>query len=131
MPSRILVVDDDPQFLHALSALLNDAGYECLHAMDGASAVRTLESHHREIDLLIVDLALPKLSGFEVIGAITRRKTTAIRIIATSAMFREPYMEIAKHIGADETMRKPDQGQPIPAAEWLEMVHRLLNGPPA
>jgi DNA-binding response OmpR family regulator len=127
MSRRILVVDDDALFLHSLSTLLNEAGYECVCALDGASALRTLDSQYREIGLLIVDLALPKLSGFEVIGAITRRKPSPIRIIATSAMLRDPYMEIARHIGADETIRKPEPGQPIPAAEWLGAVGRLLG----
>jgi two-component system, cell cycle sensor histidine kinase and response regulator CckA len=125
MSKRILVVDDDVRFVHSLSSVLNDAGYDCLFALDGEAAIRTLEGRHEEIDLLIVDLGLPKISGFEVIGAVTRRRTPTLKIIATSALFRDRYMEIARHIGAHETLRKPEAGAPLEG--WLTTIRQLLE----
>ncbi len=119
----VLVIDDDPKFRESLTGLLKQFGYHALEAANGREAVDTIERLRTGIDLMIVDLALPEISGVELIGAVTRRKTT-IKIIATSAVFDEAYLEMVKGVGADETIRKAAIRQP---EKWLEIVRRLLG----
>ena len=119
----VLVIDDDPKFREGLTGLLKQFGYHALEAANGREAVDTIERLRTGIDLMIVDLALPEISGVELIGAVTRRKTT-IKIIATSAVFDEAYLEMVKGVGADETIRKAAIRQP---EKWLEIVRRLLG----
>src|SRR5258708_3333618 len=119
----VLVIDDDAKFRETLTGLLRQFGYHALEAANGREAVDTLERLRTAIDLMIVDLALPEISGVDIIGAVTRRKTT-ITIIATSAVFDEAYLEMVKGVGADETIRKAAIRQP---EKGLEVVRRLLG----
>ena len=68
----VLVVDDDGMFVSNVSEVLAEGGFRVLRAADGAEALRILEREHTSIDAVIVDLNLPQVSGFEVIGALTR-----------------------------------------------------------
>jgi len=124
--TTILVVDDDPGFMNAAEHMLVTAGYRVLRAATGKQAVEVLEKQHGEIDLTIVDLALPDINGFELIGAISRR-TNQIRVIATSRVFKDPYLEMAGTLGAHASIRKSPEGKPLPESEWLATVHRLIG----
>jgi CheY-like chemotaxis protein len=81
-----------------------------------------------------VDLVLPGHSGFEIMGALNRRPTP-IKIIATTALLKDSYLEIAKHFGAHAVLKKHEPGTAFPAQEWLHVVRSLLaadsrtNGP--
>ncbi len=129
VPKAILIVDDDPDFRSSLAFVLAEAGYACLEAADGEAALRLLETRHREIALALVDLCIPKVSGFEVIGAITRREPAPIRVVAMSATFRDEYMEMAKYMGAAAALRKPPAGERFPAHDLLITVRRVLGEP--
>jgi putative two-component system response regulator len=124
--NTVLVVDDDPRFLNAAERMLVAAGYRVLRAASGKQAFDLLEKKHSEIDLTIVDLALPDINGFELIGAISRR-TTQIRVIATSCVFKDPYLEMAGSLGAHASIRKSPEGRPLPESEWLATVQRLIG----
>ena len=119
----VLVIDDDAGFRETLTGVLKQSGYHALEAANGLEALATIERLRTEIDLMIVDLALPEISGLEIIGAVTRGETT-IKIIATSGVFDEAYIEMMKSAGADESFRKEAVGQP---EKWLEIVRRLLG----
>jgi CheY-like chemotaxis protein len=124
--STILVVDDDPGFFEEVEKMLSSAGYRVLHAADGNQALRTLERQHDEIDLTIIDLALPGLNGFELIGAIARRPNP-VKVIATTSVYKDQHLEVAATLGAHAAIRKPAQGQPLPQMQWLATVRRLLG----
>ena len=125
MGQVILCVDDNVEFLRQVCELLEGDGYTTLQAHDGVEALAILDKRHDEIGLLIIDLALPELSGFEVMGAITRRPAP-FPILAVSAVFRGPYLDMTRYMGADEAIRKPESGDPLPREEWLGTVRRLL-----
>jgi CheY-like chemotaxis protein len=127
MPT-ILVVDDDPKFLNAAEHMLAAAGYIVLSASDGNQAVDLLEKRHNEIDLTMVDLALPGINGFEIIGAISRRPNP-IKIIATTSVYKDLHFEMAGTLGAHAALRKPAPGNPIPERDWLATVRRLIGEP--
>lgn len=122
----ILVIDDDPVFVRAAESMLAEAGYRAVHATDGKEAARLLDKMNREIDLAIVDLALPNLNGFELIGAITRRPN-AMKIIATSGVFGDLQLETATTLGAHAAIRKPPVITSLPRNEWLGTIQKLIG----
>ena len=124
--ANVLVVDDDPAFLNAAEQMLRTAGYNVLRAMDGREAVQVLENRHHDINLVIVDLLLPDINGFEIIGAISRRPNS-IKIIATTGVYKELHLEVAGTLGAHAIIRKPPNGRPLPEVEWLGTVQRLIG----
>lgn len=124
--ATVLIVDDDPKFLNAAEHMLVKAGYRVFRAADGKRAVDLLEKQHSEIEVAIVDLALPDINGFELIGAISRR-ANQIRVIATSCVFKDPYLEMAGTLGAHAAIRKSPEGMPLPESQWLETVRRLIG----
>jgi CheY-like chemotaxis protein len=126
--STVLVIDDDIDFLDALQQMLAAPGYGVLRAQDGVSAIRLLEEHRELIDLAIVDLALPGINGFEIIGAVSRRPNS-IKLIATTAVYKDSQLEVAGALGAHAVIRKPRPGSPLPAAEWLDTVQKLIGSP--
>jgi CheY-like chemotaxis protein len=122
----ILIVDDDPRFIGLIQGVVAERGYNVVAAADGFAGLAALDRLREQVDLLIVDLALPELSGFEVIGAVARR-TSTIKVLATTGLLRDSYLEIAGYLGAHETKRKPDPGDEFPRSEWLQTIDRLLG----
>jgi CheY-like chemotaxis protein len=122
----ILLIDDDPAFLLEIDRMLQGAGYVVLKAPDGERAVRLIEDRHEQIDLAIVDLALPGINGFELIGALTRRPNS-LKIIATSGVFDTSQLETATAVGAHSTIPKPRANRALPRAQWLKAVEQLIG----
>src|SRR5690348_10500355 len=88
----ILVIDVDPVFQGAAQNLLGDAGYQVLEALGGVRATRIFGDVGGKFDLAIVDLSLPGLSGFELLGNLCRRPNS-VKVIATTGVFREAQLE--------------------------------------
>ena len=126
--STILVIDDDPAFLDETQNLLGGAGYRVLQATDGRGAIRLIEEMREKIDLAIVDLSLPDVNGFELIGALARRPNS-VKVIATSGVFKESQLESTTALGAHAVIRKPARLGPLPSKEWLGAVRRLIGDP--
>ena len=124
--STVLIVDDDPKFLSSVQEMLAAAEYRVLGAANGKEALELLDAKHGEIDLAIVDLALPGVNGFEIIGTISRRPNV-LKIIATTAVFKEVHLDMAVTLGAHAVIRKPPHGRALPQREWLETVRRLIG----
>lgn len=85
MPSRLLIVDDEPLIRESLSQALTEIGYRVRSAEDGFSALREIAAEAPE--LLLSDLNMPGISGFELLSEV-RRRFPAIRTIAMSGSFR-------------------------------------------
>lgn len=118
---RLLVVDDDPGVVDMLRLALEQEGYEVETAADGYEAglkMATFKPH-----LLILDLVMPRLNGFELC---TRVKvdplTRHVNIIAITAYVTEGNLEQAIAAGADVCL-----GKPFHTDELLREVGRLLN----
>jgi CheY-like chemotaxis protein len=124
--STVLVVDDDPGFLQAVKHMLSAAGYDVIEAHTGKEAVNELEQRHGDIAVTIVDLALPDINGFELIGAITRR-SSGIKILATTSVYKDTHLEMVGSVGAHAAIRKPPAGKPLPEQQWLATVRRLID----
>ena len=69
---RILVCDDDREIVHAIELYLSEEGYEVLCAYDGMEAAEVVRREN--VHLLIVDIMMPKMDGFEVLAFIKKKK---------------------------------------------------------
>lgn len=101
--THILVVDDDPAISKFLSANLRVRGYEVTTAMDGLKALEVVESE--PIDLIILDIMLPRLDGVEVCRRI--REWSQIPIIMLTARGDEKDKVACLELGADDYLTKP------------------------
>ena len=101
--SKILVVEDDPNLLGALKYNLQKEGYGVATAADGAEAIET--ARREKPDLVILDLMLPKMSGFEVCRIL--RKDMTVPIFMLTAKAEETDRIVGLEIGADDYMTKP------------------------
>ena len=103
---KILVVEDQESIRELLSFNLEQENYEVLLAQDGHEALEILEREH--VDLMILDLMLPKLSGMEVCKRVRRSETLAtLPILMLTAKSTELDMVLGLEVGADDYMTKP------------------------
>ena len=125
MPSRILVVDDEPSILATMSPLLRSRGYDVVTAMSGRAA---LESAERDKpDLIVLDLGLPDIEGAEVCRSIREQSSTPIIIL--SARGAEGDKVRALDAGADDYVTKPFGAEELTAR--IRAALRRADGPPA
>jgi two-component system KDP operon response regulator KdpE len=101
--ARILVVDDEPQILRALSTNLRGAGYDVQQAATGGDALAMLAV--RPADAMVLDLILPDMSGIDVCRQV--REKSDIPIIVLSAVGEERTKVEALDAGADDYVTKP------------------------
>jgi len=99
----VLVVDDEPQILRVMRASLPIRGYEVLTASSGKEALDQLSK--QVPDLLILDLAMPEMSGLEVCRRV--REFSTVPIIILSAKGSESDKVAALDLGADDYVTKP------------------------
>lgn len=98
-----LIVDDDQSVTSLLQAILNIEGWQTYTAMDGAEAI--LIAQKEKIDLVLLDIMLPVMDGFEVCRII--RSRSKVPIIALSAMVQEEDKIKCLELGADDYITKP------------------------
>jgi DNA-binding response OmpR family regulator len=103
---RILIVDDDELIHKLLGAILQKAGFQCLDALSGAEG---LEAAKRELpELIILDIMMPGMNGFEVMKALkSDPATAAIPVIFLSGKFHSREKAQARELGAADFMEKP------------------------
>ena len=101
---KILVVDDEPRMRKLVKDFLSAKGYEVLEAADGEEAVERFMGD-REIDLLILDVTMPKMDGWEVVKAV--RQYSRVPIIMLTARGEERDELLGFKLGVDEYISKP------------------------
>ncbi|MCR6492581.1 response regulator [Cellulomonas sp. P24] len=124
--TKILVVDDDPGLLRALSINLRARHFEVQTASDGASALRLAGSFVP--DLVVLDLGLPDLDGVDVVAGL--RGWTTVPIIVLSARDSQATKVDALDAGADDYMTKPF-GMDELLARIRAGLRRAIPDPPA
>ena len=108
---RVLVVDDDPDFVDAIRSVLNSGGYEVLVAGDGEAGLR--KAKKAKPNLIILDVMMPLREGYSVCRALKEdRETSRIPVLIVSAISKEAAGEsyaskIAADHGADDFIEKP------------------------
>ncbi len=99
----IMAVDDEPTILRVLKRILEPEGYEVILASDGSSALALLDE--RKPDLVILDIMMPGLDGFQVLDSIRERFDVPV-IMLTARCDQESLVKTLK-TGADDYVRKP------------------------
>ena len=100
---NILVCDDDKEIVEAIDIYLSQEGYHILKAYDGVEALNILEKE--KVNLLILDVMMPKLDGIR--ATLKIRETNSVPIIILSAKSEDSDKILGLNIGADDYVTKP------------------------
>ncbi|MFD2445275.1 response regulator transcription factor [Bacillus sp. CGMCC 1.16607] len=103
MTRNILIVDDQPEITELLKLYLEKDGYHIMEAHDGSKAIEFINLH--KIDLILVDLMMPIIDGYQLIKKV--RETMAIPIIIISAKNEDHDKILGLGLGADDFIQKP------------------------
>ncbi|MBO1437694.1 response regulator transcription factor [Meiothermus sp. CFH 77666] len=114
---RLLIVEDDPQLAHLITAALEREGYLTMLAINGLDAVQMAP----QADLMVLDLGLPGLGGLEVIREL-READWRLPILVVSAQGAEDMRVRALELGADDYLTKP-----MSIREMVARVRALLR----
>ena len=116
---RVLLVDDDAEIVESMRTVLESRGYEILVARDGNQGVAMAESE--DPDLVVLDMMMPKRSGFLVLEKLRRSRPVPVRVIMITANEGSRHKAYAEMLGVDDYIRKP-----FAMDRLLESVDRLL-----
>jgi two-component system phosphate regulon response regulator PhoB len=117
---RILIVEDDPSVLRATSYILEKEGYEVLSAQNGLEGLK--KARDSNPDLLLLDVMLPGIDGFEICHNLRGEpKTANLPILMFSAKGQESDKATGLKVGADEYITKPVDREVLlsKVAAWL------------
>ncbi|MEX2229412.1 MAG: response regulator transcription factor [Dehalococcoidia bacterium] len=103
MPAKILVADDEQNIIKLLRLYLRGEGYEIVTARDGREALERFRSDHP--DLVLLDLMMPELGGFEVCNEI--RRESDVPVIMLTARSEDVDKIVGLEMGADDYITKP------------------------
>ncbi len=126
MRTKILVIEDDPHILLGLQEVLDSDGFEVTVCNRGDQALDAIANHQPA--LLVLDVMLPGLSGYEVCKQVRARKITT-PILMLTAKSQELDKVVGLEVGADDYVTKP-----FGVRELLARIHALLRrtaGPPS
>ena len=117
-PIRILVVDDDAEYLRLMNLFLHRNGHTVLLANSGQEA----EEHAEGVDLALIDMIMPELSGLETI-ALLQGRNPKLKIIASSGCFESDFRAELDRLGVETFLQKPFAPERL-----LEQINLLISG---
>jgi len=118
---KILVVEDEPTQRAWMERILTRAGYPVELAPDGREALTLIEKN--PYSLLVIDLVMPVVSGFEVLDELRRRKVEIPTLITSGVIVPEVHQYLKTHPGV-LLMSKP-----LTPEDFVDTVERLIGGP--
>lgn len=118
---RVLLVDDDSEIVDSMQTVLESRGYQVMVARDGNQGLAMAEQEGP--DLVILDMMMPKRSGFLVLERLRRSHSVPLRVIMITANEGSRHKAYAEMLGVDDYIRKP-----FAMDRLLESVDRLLAG---
>jgi two-component system, cell cycle sensor histidine kinase and response regulator CckA len=104
----VLIVEDEESMRYVLGKTLVNRGYKVLTAADGDQAVRIYQRHKAAIDVVFLDIGLPKLSGRDVLFKI-KQENQAAKIVVSSGYFEEDFKSDFERAGIKHFLQKPYQ----------------------
>ncbi|MEK7653468.1 MAG: response regulator [Patescibacteria group bacterium] len=120
-PRKILLVEDEPELIHIFGAVLKQSGFEVEIVMDGESALKKVKSF--QPDLVLLDLVIPEIDGYEVLSRIKKdKKTKDILVYVWSNLAQNGEIKKAEKLGADGYLIKTDY---VPT-KLVERVKEIL-----
>jgi len=124
MAKKILLIEDEEIMVDLLKKKLSNEGYEVLVAKDGEEGLKVLKQIESKPDLILLDIIMPKLGGFEVMEEMRKDiklKDIPVMIISNSGQPVE--LEKAKNLGAKDWIIKTD----FDVQEVILKVKRIFN----
>ena len=115
---RILIIDDDAEITESMRLTLESRGYEVFNACNQGLVM----TEQKNPDLIILDMMMPKRSGFLVLEKLRRSLPIPIRVIMITANEGNRHKAYAETLGVDDYIRKP-----FPMDRLLDSVKRLLG----
>jgi DNA-binding response OmpR family regulator len=123
MSRRILIVDDEPNIVTSLVFLMEHAGYEVRTTGDGGEALAAVGEF--DPDLVVLDIMLPTMNGFEVCRRLRADPgNDGLKILMLTAKGREVEIAKGRELGADDYMTKP-----FSTKELVARVGSMLSAP--
>jgi DNA-binding response OmpR family regulator len=116
----VLVVDDNPDILNTVAFALKQVGYEVLTATNGEDGLSL--ARETKPALVVLDMMMPKRSGFLVIESLRKDYDDPIKIIMMTANEGERHESYAELLGVDEYLHKP-----FAMEQLVQRVHELLS----
>jgi DNA-binding response OmpR family regulator len=117
---RVLIVDDDHEIVESVRFALEANGFEVLVARDGNQGLAMAE--REDPDLVVLDMMMPKRSGFLVLEKLRRTRPVPLRVIMITANEGSRHKAYAEMLGVDDYIRKP-----FAMDRLMESVKRLLS----
>ena len=114
MPTKILIVEDDPAARRLLSFTLESAGYHVIEAANGLEGLQ--KAQHEAPALVVLDVMLPGIDGFEVCHRLRSAAWHNVPVLMLSAKAQASDRRAGKRVGADLYLTKPATPQDITAA---------------
>ena len=106
MTLDVLIAEDEPSILESLDFILKRAGFSCSSVTDGEAAIHAV--HKLQPRVLVLDVMLPKRSGFEVLKEIRANSLTAeLPVLILTAKGQQQDRRIAEELGANSFVTKP------------------------
>ena len=116
----MLLVDDDTEIVESMRTVLESRGYEILIARDGNQGLLMAEKD--DPDLVVLDMMMPKRSGFLVLEKLRRSRPVPMKVIMFTANEGSRHKAYAEMLGVDDYIRKP-----FAMDRLLDSVDRLLS----
>ena len=120
--TRVLIVDDEPNIVISLEFLMKQQGYETATVADGRAALT--EADRFRPDLVLLDITLPELDGFQVCEQLRAEHGSGMRIIMLTARGQEAEVAKGLALGADAYVTKP-----FSTRDLVGTVHELIGTP--
>lgn len=110
MAKKILLIDDEPELLKAITICLKTSGYEVETAQDGVEGLE--KAKDSKPDLIVLDILMPKMDGYEVCRLLKfDEKYKSIPVIMLTAKVQDIDKAMGKKVGADNYIAKPFEVQ--------------------
>jgi two-component system OmpR family response regulator len=121
--NSILICDDEPDIVSLVQRFLQLDRFSTLTCSNGKEALKILEEKHEEVVLLLLDVMMPGMSGFEVLRTIKSKETYKnIKVILFTVKSFKEDREKGNELGADGYITKPFSGN-----ELRDYVKKILN----
>ena len=117
---RILLVDDDYEIIESMKLVLESKGYHVIVARDGNQGLAMAERENP--DLVILDMMMPKRSGFLVLEKLRRSRPVPLKVVMITANEGSRHKAYAEMLGVDDYIRKP-----FAMDRLMDTVQRLIG----
>lgn len=121
---KVLIADDDYYNIYALNAALEEFGLDIVNVNNGRDAVDMVVTNGNHFDIVLMDIMMPEMDGYEAMRAIRSKGFSSLPIIALTAKAMKGDIDKCLEAGASDYMSKP-----IDVTSLIDMMANWLNKP--